>query len=78
PPLFHDTATPEIYPRKVVATVRCEHETDYAEDYETMVPFQTLLAAAGILQAVSYTHVRAHETRGSLVGRLRAQRKRGG
>eukprot|EP00825_Cyclidium_porcatum_P010520 TRINITY_DN15388_c0_g1_i2.p2 TRINITY_DN15388_c0_g1~~TRINITY_DN15388_c0_g1_i2.p2 ORF type:complete len:112 (+),score=30.55 TRINITY_DN15388_c0_g1_i2:81-416(+) len=86
---FNDTATTEIYTLHIVGSVRCVQETEYK--YITCFCFcfcflkkkrmstqymNFKIFTNHELIAVSYTHLRAHETRHDLVCRLLLEKKK--
>eukprot|EP00831_Metopus_contortus_P017033 TRINITY_DN17171_c0_g1_i6.p2 TRINITY_DN17171_c0_g1~~TRINITY_DN17171_c0_g1_i6.p2 ORF type:complete len:131 (+),score=32.77 TRINITY_DN17171_c0_g1_i6:66-458(+) len=80
---FNDTATTEIYTRSIVGSVRCVQETAII-CYGLRTDFKTqgfegsirILLLAHSIEAVSYTHLRAHETSLHLVCRLLLEKKK--
>mgnify|MGYP003381669849 CR=1 FL=1 len=83
---FNDTATTEIYTRSLVGSVRCVKETDVEQHDRNVIDEPVVGAVIEVEQgdlprlvhkevAVSYTHLRAHETVLDLVCRLLLEKK---
>eukprot|EP00825_Cyclidium_porcatum_P002136 TRINITY_DN10984_c0_g1_i1.p1 TRINITY_DN10984_c0_g1~~TRINITY_DN10984_c0_g1_i1.p1 ORF type:complete len:120 (+),score=25.31 TRINITY_DN10984_c0_g1_i1:2-361(+) len=75
---FNDTATTEIYTLHIVGSVRCVQETEIKRAFIIVAVAVriTIVVVIITINPVSYTHLRAHETRHDLVCRLLLEKKK--
>eukprot|EP00825_Cyclidium_porcatum_P003083 TRINITY_DN11433_c0_g1_i3.p2 TRINITY_DN11433_c0_g1~~TRINITY_DN11433_c0_g1_i3.p2 ORF type:complete len:104 (-),score=19.38 TRINITY_DN11433_c0_g1_i3:49-360(-) len=77
---FNDTATTKIYTLHIVGSVRCVQETEPTGLLILVLKLELVellrLKIVDQIRSVSYTHLRAHETRHDLVCRLLLEKKK--